>query len=64
MKVNSELLEKTRILKGFTKQELAEKSFISDSTISRVLTGQSSFPPTIKAVSEALGLTPEEVWMD
>ena len=64
MKVNRELLEKTRIYKGFTKFLLAEKAGISDSTIFLVLNGTNSHPPTIKAVSEALDLTPEEVWLD
>lgn len=50
--------------KGLLKRELAEKVGIHPQSLSRVLSGETSNPKTIKAICDALGLSMEEVYID
>ena len=64
MTINTQTLEKARILKGLTKQGLAEGVGIHPSTYTLILKGKIQNPPTIKKIADFLGLEMEAVFMD
>jgi transcriptional regulator with XRE-family HTH domain len=63
MKVSAEILRTQRMKKAMTQKELAAAAGVSYITISRMENGQSGpvKPPTLRKLSTALGLLPEEL---
>jgi transcriptional regulator with XRE-family HTH domain len=61
MRVNAETLRHHRLRQALTQKELAEAAGVSYVTISRMENGQGGpvKPPTLRKISNALGLTPE-----
>ena len=57
-------IEKSRIIKGLAKKDLAEKAGISPGTYTLILRGENHHPPTIKKIADALGLSMEEIYIE
>ena len=64
MKVDRKMLEKHRHYLGLTQIALARKANLSVTTTRSVLFGETCNPPSVAAVILALGLKPEQVWID
>lgn len=58
---NRQLLQRTRLIKGWTQQKLAEEAGLSKGAVARVEGGRTSRPDTIYRVAQALGLDMERV---
>jgi transcriptional regulator with XRE-family HTH domain len=53
---NVEILEKTRLIKGLSYSELANKLGINKVTVSRTLNGVTTNPHTVKILADCLGV--------
>jgi transcriptional regulator with XRE-family HTH domain len=63
VKINGEKLQKLRLERFWSRDELAEKSGIHRDHIGRLERGEggSSRPPTVRHLAEALGVDPHEL---
>ena len=62
---DTQKIEEARILKGFSKSGLAKKAGIHHTTYTQILKGpKHHYPPTIKKVADALGLSMEEIYIE
>lgn len=59
--VNYRALEARRLRRGWSRVHLAALAEVSPTTITRVLQGETSHPPTVRRIAEALGLTMDDV---
>jgi transcriptional regulator with XRE-family HTH domain len=66
VKIEGEKLQKLRLEKFWSRDELAEKSGIHRDHIGRLERGEggSSRPPTVRRLAEALGVDPHELLED
>ena len=62
--VDTERLNRELILQGLTQLSVAAELKMSRQAISKIFTGKSSHPPTIKKVAQALGLETSDIWID
>ena len=56
-----EILEKTRLIKGLSYSELADKLGINKVTVSRTLNGVTTKPHTVKLLADCLGVDMAEI---
>ncbi len=56
-------INEVRIKNGLTVKALAKKAKRSSSAVYAVLRGDSQGPSIIKSLCEALGLSPDEIWL-
>ena len=62
MKLNIELLERSRIILGMTKRDLAKKVGVSDATIYRLFGGRTKNPRLVLEVCRTLGVYTDRVY--
>jgi transcriptional regulator with XRE-family HTH domain len=61
MKINTEKLERARLLKGWSKSALAEQADVDPSTVGRVERGENLKPETVKRIADVLGVKMEDL---
>ena len=64
MKINTEKLERARLLKGWSKTALAEQANVDPSTVGRVERGENLKPETVKRIADVLGVNMEELLLE
>lgn len=62
VRYNHAVLNRARLMKGWTHMQLAEEMGMHYDTVRRTLTGRRTNPQTIKALAEFLGVPMEEVY--
>jgi transcriptional regulator with XRE-family HTH domain len=61
MEVNVEKLWELRVNQELTQRQLARKAEISNTTLAKIERGGGAMPPTLKKITDVLGLKPIEL---
>lgn len=59
-RVNFELFDEIRLVKGLSRLKLATEVELSPQTVTRVLSGGDSRPSTVKIIGDFLGVQPKD----
>jgi transcriptional regulator with XRE-family HTH domain len=51
-----------RLRRGMSQEALAERTGLTNVTISHIETGRTPRPSTVVKIAEALGVSPEDLW--